>query len=119
MTGHAYSGRVIDSITVAAVVAGDVTADDVRIHPDTLVHQADVAAAGGNPQLAEALRRAAEIATLPEREVLSIYEALRPGRSSAADLEQLADSLRTRRLIRVAALVDEACVAYRRRGLVS
>ena len=119
MTGHAYSGRVIDTITVEAVVAGDVSADDVRIHPDTLVHQADVAAAGGNPQLAEALRRAAEIATLPEREVLAIYEALRPGRSSAAALEQLVESLRTRRLIRVAALVDEACAAYRRRGLAS
>jgi propanediol dehydratase small subunit len=119
MNGSAFSGRPTDSITVEAVVAGDICADDVRIHPDTLHRQADVAATAGNPQLAEALRRSAEIATLAEQEVLSIYEALRPGRSSAADLEQLAQSLQTRQLTRVAALVDEACTAYRRRGLVS
>lgn len=119
MSGIAFSGRSIESITVAAALAGDVGADDVRIHPDTLHRQADVAAQAGNPQLAEALRRAAEIATLDEAEVLSVYEALRPGRSSAADLEQLAQSLRVRGLTRTADLIDEACTAYRTRGLVS
>ena len=33
----------------------------------------------GNPQLADNLRRAAELTELPDEEVLAIYEALRPG----------------------------------------
>ena len=47
----------------------------------------------GNPQLAENLRRAAELTALGDDEVLAIYEALRPGRSTAAQLTGLAASL--------------------------
>ena len=47
----------------------------------------------GNPQLAENLRRAAELTALGDDEVLAIYEALRPGRSTAAQLTALAASL--------------------------
>jgi len=117
-TDKALSGRTLDSITVDAVRAGDVTPDDVRIHPDTLHHQADVAAAAKNPQLADALRCAAEITQLPDDEVMSVYEALRPGRSTAAQLEQLASSLQSRGLTRIAALAREASAAYARRSIL-
>ena len=52
-----------------AVRAGEVGVADLRIHPDTLEHQAVVASQHGNPQLAENLRRAAELTRLPDEEV--------------------------------------------------
>ena len=76
-----------------AVRAGEVGVADLRIHPDTLERQAVVAAEHGNPQLAENLRRAAELTRLPDEEVLAVYEALRPGRSTPAQLTELAASL--------------------------
>jgi len=76
-----------------------------------------VAEQHGNPQLAENLRRAAELTRLPDDEVLAIYEALRPGRSTPARLTELAASLDTRGLPRCAALLTEAADVYARRGL--
>ena len=92
---------------------------DLRIHPDTLERQAVVAEQHGNPQLADNLRRAAELTRLPDDEVLAVYEALRPGRSSAAQLAALASSLASRGLPRCAALVSEAAEVYARRGLAA
>ena len=114
---QALSGRAVDSLTVEAVRAGEVGVADLRIHPDTLEHQAVVAVEHGNPQLAENLRRAAELTRLPDEEVLAVYEALRPGRSTPADLTTLAASLAGRGLPRCAALVTEAADVYARRGL--
>jgi propanediol dehydratase small subunit len=113
----AYSGKPAEALTLDAVRSGDVGLDDIRIAPATLEHQARVAAEHGNPQLAENLRRAAELATLPDSEVLAIYEALRPHRSTAAQLLARADTLAARGLTRCAALVSEAAEVYERRGL--
>ncbi len=118
MTGiRALSGKAVDGLTVEAVRAGEVGVADLRIHPDTLERQAVVAEEHGNPQLADNLRRAAELTRLPDEEVLAIYEALRPGRSTAAQLNGLAESLAARDLPRCAALVAEAADVYARRGL--
>jgi propanediol dehydratase small subunit len=116
---RALSGRAVESLTVEAVRGGEVGLADLRIHPDTLEHQAAVAEQHGNPQLAENLRRAAELTRLPDDEVLAIYEALRPARSTAAQLTALADSLAARGLPRCAALVAEAADVYARRGLTA
>ena len=51
--------------------------------PAALAHQAVVAEEGGNPQLAENFLRAAELAIIDDEEVMSLYEALRPHRSTA------------------------------------
>ncbi|HKH88926.1 MAG TPA: diol dehydratase small subunit [Acidimicrobiales bacterium] len=114
---RALSGRDADELTLEAVRRGEVGLSDLRIHPDTLEHQAAVAERHGNPQLAENLRRAAELTRLTDEEVLGIYEALRPSRTSQADLVLLADSLAERDLPRSAALVREAAAVYGRRGL--
>ena len=116
---RALSGRPVEGLTVAAVRAGEIGLADLRIHPETLERQAVVAEEHGNPQLAENLRRAAELTLLPDDEVLAIYEALRPGRSTAAQLTALADSLAGRGLPRCAALVAEAADVYARRGLTA
>jgi propanediol dehydratase small subunit len=116
---RALSGRAVSDLTLAAVRRGEVTLTDLRIHPDTLERQAVMAARHGNPQLAENLRRAAELTKLPDDEVLAIYEALRPGRSTAAALGALAGSLAARGLPRCGALVAEAAHVYARRGLLA
>ena len=114
---RALSGKPVASLTVEAVRAGQVAVADLRIHPETLERQAAVAQERGNPQLAGNLRRAAELTRLPDEEVLAIYEALRPGRSTPAQLAELAGSLAARGLPRCAALVAEAADVYARRGL--
>jgi len=114
---RALSGKPVASLTVEAVRAGQVAVADLRIHPETLERQAAVAQEHGNPQLAGNLRRAAELTRLPDEEVLAIYEALRPGRSTPAQLAELAGSLAARGLPRCAALVAEAADVYARRGL--
>jgi propanediol dehydratase small subunit len=112
------SGRDPAEITLEAVRDGDVDIADVRIHPATLEHQAQVAAEHANPQLAENFRRAAELATLPDEEVLALYEALRPRRSTAAELRAHADRLEAAGAARNGALLREAAVVYERRGLL-
>jgi propanediol dehydratase small subunit len=119
MQTRALSGRLVSGLTLEAVRRGEVTLADLRIHPDTLEHQAVVAERHGNPQLAQNLRRAAELTRLPDDEVLAIYEALRPGRSTQAELSALAGSLAARDLPRCAALVAEAAEVYARRGLLA
>ena len=113
------SGKMVESLTVDAIRAGTIGVSDLRIHPETLERQAVVAEEHSNPQLAENLRRAAELTQLPDDEVLAIYEALRPGRSTAPQLTALADSLAGRGLPRCAALVAEAAEVYARRGLTA
>jgi propanediol dehydratase small subunit len=115
---RALSGRPIEDLTLDAAVRGDLSPADLRIHPDTLRHQAAVAEAHGNPQLGENLRRAAELATLPDDEVLSIYDALRPARSTRAELDALAARLGSGGAPLCAALVREAAAACERRGVL-
>jgi propanediol dehydratase small subunit len=109
----------VADITVDAVVSGDVGARDVAVSAETLRLQAEFAERGGNPQLGENLRRAAELVAFEDEELLRFYEMLRPGRSSAQELDELADSLATRGAERCAKLVREARAAYVRRELIT
>jgi propanediol dehydratase small subunit len=114
---RALSGRPIEELTLDAVRRAEVGLPDLRIHPDTLERQAVVAEQHANPQLAQNLRRAAELTQLTDEEVLAIYEALRPGRATPAELTTLAGSLAARGLPGCAALLAEAAEVYARRGL--
>jgi propanediol dehydratase small subunit len=117
MRPDALSGRPLSETTIEAALRGDLSPEDLRIHPDTLRYQADVAEQHGNAQLADNLRRAAELTALDDDEVLAVYGALRPGRSTPAELEAVAARLETSGAPSCAALVREAAVAYERRGL--
>jgi propanediol dehydratase small subunit len=114
---RALSGRAVSELTLEAVRQGELSLPDLRIHPETLERQAAVADAHDNPQLAENLRRAAELTRLSDDEVLAIYDALRPGRSTPDRLASLAAGLAERGLPRCAALLTEAAEVYARRGL--
>jgi propanediol dehydratase small subunit len=113
------SGKTVGDITLDEVVAGRIAAEDVAVAPETLRLQASFAEEGGNPQLAENLRRGAELTAFSDDELLLFYEALRPGRSSAEELDALATTLDERGAARCAALVREARGAYVRRGLIA
>jgi propanediol dehydratase small subunit len=115
---RAFSGKPAADLTVDALVRDELASDDVRIHPATLEAQAVVAEGHGNPQLAANFRRAAELARFSEAEILALYEALRPRRSTMDELGALADRLTARDAPRCAALVREAAIAYAARGLL-
>ena len=89
------SGTAYDDITLDAVLEGRVRMEDLRVTSGALRIQAEVAEEAGRRQLGENLRRAAELVTVPEEEILEIYNALRPGRVSSAELRRLADHLET------------------------
>jgi propanediol dehydratase small subunit len=114
-----FSGKDVSEVTVEAIRRGDITLDDVRIHPETLAHQAEVAKANGNPQLAANFLRAAELTSLSDEMVLGYYDALRPGRSSAQDLLDIATVLESVGAARNAELFRQAADVYARRGLTA
>lgn len=116
---HSASEKSIADITLDAVASGSLSPRDVTISADTLRLQADFAQRGGNPQLGENLQRAAELVAFEDDELLRFYEMLRPGRSSAQELDTLADGLAERGAQRCAELVREARAAYVRRGLIA
>ncbi len=118
-TGKAWSGRPASELSVDGVVGGELGPDDIRISPETLRHQADVALAHANPQLAANFERAAELTAFEEADILALYELLRPGRSTGDQLRAKADELEAREAPICAAFVREAAAVYERTGLTA
>jgi propanediol dehydratase small subunit len=117
---HTPTGKPITALTMDAVVSGELSAEDLRIAPETLQMQAELADASGRPQLASNFRRAAEMTAIPDTEVLAMYNALRPRASSGEQLAALADRLEGEYSAPVcAALVREAAEVYARRNLLA
>ena len=113
------TGRSLGELTLQAVLDGSVRPEDFRISEETLRRQADRAEAAGYAELAETLRRAAELTHVSNDEVMTIYETLRPGRTSYEELISLAERLETElKAPRNAALVREAAEVYKDRGII-
>jgi propanediol dehydratase small subunit len=111
-------GTPLEGVTLAALRAGRLAPDELRATPQTLLHQAAVAGAAGRAQLAENLARAAELAVLPDDEVLAVYTALRPRRATAGELETMAEHLHAAGASRCSAFVREAAAVLAERGLL-
>ena len=94
-------------------------AAELRATPATLRLQAEVARAAERTQLADNLLRAAELAAVPDGTILEIYSALRPRRSTAADLEEWAAKLEAWEAPATAAFVREAAQVYAERGFLA
>ena len=118
LADHARA-ELLSRVTLDAVTRGALGPADTRIAPETLHRQARFAEQGGNAQLADHLRRGAELAGFGDDDLLGFYELLRPGRATATQLEQLAATLEAGGAVRCAALVREAHAAYQRRGLLA
>jgi propanediol dehydratase small subunit len=114
-------GKKLDDLTLDALEAGSVALEDLRITPDALRQQAEIAVAAGRPTLARNFERAAEMVDVPQDVILGIYELLRPGRAKGkADLLEAAKLLRaTYKAEQMAAFIEEAAAVYERRGLFS
>ncbi|MBN1246027.1 MAG: propanediol utilization protein [Anaerolineae bacterium] len=113
------SGRPLEELTMEALLKGELTEADFRISAETLLMQAEAAEDAGYVTQAGNLRRAAELTRVSNEEVLAIYHALRPGRTSYRALVALADRLEDDLDAPLtAALVREAAEVYRARGLV-
>ena len=86
-------GLSIDDLTMENLRAGEIPDDEFRTAAPTLRMQAEVARVASRSQLADNLDRAAELVSIPDDIILEVYTALRPRRSSAADLEEWAEAL--------------------------
>ena len=113
------SGLGLDAVTLAGARSGTLTGADVRATAATLALQAEVARAAGRAQLADGLERAAELTAVPDEELLEIYTALRPGRSTPDELEAWAARLDELGAARTASFVREAAEVYADRGLAA
>ena len=89
-----------------------------EISAATLKYQAAKARDAGFVQLSHHFLRAAELTVVPDNDILAIYELLRPGRSTHAELCTTADKFE---LIygapETAAFVRDAAAEYLRRNL--
>lgn len=114
-------GKPLDTLTLDAVLEGDVTIEDLRITPQALCAQAEIARAAGRPALADNFERAAELVAVPQELIMETYEMLRPGRTKS--VEALLERAQLLRMDygaeRVAGFVEQAAEQYRRRGLIT
>ena len=113
------NGHTLQDLTLDNLLAGHVAASDFAITADGLRLQAGIAEQAGRPNLAQNLRRGAELVEIPEHVILDVYELLRPGRAkSADDLRAAADQLRnTYGAKETASLLEEAALVYERREI--
>lgn len=112
-------GKPLDALTLEAAIAGDLEMEDLRITPQALRQQGQIARSVGRAALAENFERAAEMTALPQEEIMQVYELLRPGRAERRQaLLDAAARLRAEYdAPLLAAFVEEAAEVYERRGL--
>ena len=110
------TGKPYASLSYEKVISGELTSDDMRIAPETLEMQAQVAESVGREAFAGSLRRAAELIAVPDERLLEIYNALRPYRSTKQELLDIAAELDGYKCAIAAGLVREAAEVYEKRG---
>lgn len=112
-------GLALGDITLASVLAGEVTMEDLQITPRALLDQAEIAADAKRPTLAQNFARAAELVAVPQDLIMSTYELLRPGRAQSKDaLIERASLLREGYAAHaIADFILEAAEIYQKRGL--
>lgn len=113
-------GKSLDDLSMDAVLGGDVTIEDLRITPDALLAQAEIARAAGRAALAENFERAAELVDVPQDVIMETYEMLRPGRvSTRQELIDHAEMFRRDYSAeKLAEFLETAADIYHRRGLL-
>lgn len=111
------TGKSLADCTFEGVMSGQIKAEDMRISPETLEMQAQVADSVGRTTLATNFRRASELIAVPDDNLLATYDALRPYRSTKKELYDLADELEREYQCSVnAAFIREAADVYEARG---
>jgi propanediol dehydratase small subunit len=117
---YTSTGKNIAELTMANVMGGMITPEDLRIAPETLRLQAQIAERVARPQLGANLRRAAEMTAISDTRVLEIYNALRPRAATKEELLKIADELETTyAAMLLSSLVREAAQVYEDRDLLA
>jgi propanediol dehydratase small subunit len=113
------SGRPLADICLQGVLNGELDIDDIGISADGLRAQAEIARLAGRETLARNFERAAELVTVPNGLLIEVYELLRPGRATDAQvLRDMAQRLRRDHdAEHIAELIEESAEVYERRGL--
>ncbi len=116
---RARSGRGLDRFGIEDVAAGGASPEDVSISAETLEIQAGFAREAGYLEVAANLTRAAEMTRIPNGEILEIYEALRPGRSTYYQLLSMSQRIASEYAAEhTGVYIREAAEAYRDTGLL-
>lgn len=106
-------------ITLDRVLSGEISSTDIRISPAALHNQAAIADDANRTALADNLRRAAELTGIPNEEILAIYNALRPHRSTRDELEGICDRLESEYgASTTAQFIRDALLTYEQKGLL-
>ena len=113
------NGHALGDLTLENLLTGQVDSSDFGITSDGLRLQSTISEKAGRPNLAQNLRRGAELVEIPDAVLLDIYELLRPGRAQSADeLRAAANHLHdTYGAKETASLIEEAALVYERRGI--
>lgn len=110
------TGKTLKDITVANVLNGSLSSEDLKITPRILKAQGEIATSAGRKTIASNFDRAAELTAVPDARVLEMYNALRPYRSSKQELLAIADELETKYNATISAeYVREAAEYYETR----
>ena len=113
------TGKSLSELTLENVTSGKVSFADFQTAPATLEYQAQIANAAGRPQIADNLRRSRELVDVSDDEILALYGALRPRRSTKAQLIEYADHLeKEHNAVLCAQLFREAAEVYEKRGML-
>lgn len=113
-------GKALDDLTLEAVLEGSVTIEDLRITPQALCAQAEIARAAGRFTLAANFERGAELVGVPDDLIMETYEMLRPGRVRDRQvlLDRAAMFRQHFRAEQIARFLEAAADHYHRRGLI-
>lgn len=112
------TGKALSEITMEAILAEKIDAADCRISYDTLEYHAQIEEDLGNMQMAETLRRSAEMTRIPDDRIMDIYNAMRPRVSTKDELEAIVDELESQYGAAAnASFIREAIEVYEKRGM--
>ncbi|OLO26324.1 glycerol dehydrogenase [Alkalihalophilus pseudofirmus] len=113
------TGKSYDELTLDAALNGEISSEDIRISPETVLYHAEIAESLNRVQLGKNFRRAAELIRISDKRILEMYNALRPNRSTKEELQAIADELEQEYgAIENAKLIKEAADVYERRGIL-
>ena len=113
------TGKRLSQITLDEVKKGNVKAEDIKISPEMLMRQGQVAREADNPQMEANFQRASELSNVPDDVILTMYNKLRPNRSTRQELVLMAQELLQKyNAPHCAKLVLEAAEIYEKRGIL-
>ncbi|MDF2676954.1 MAG: pduE [Bacillota bacterium] len=111
------TGKVLSEMTLEKLIKGELGPNDMRISPETLEMQAQVAESISRDAFARNLRRASELIKVPDDRLLEIYNALRPYRSTKKELYDIADELENKYGCKInSSFIRESADVYEIRG---